>query len=146
MTPPTPVLIDEAIAATDALKSFLVMENDFLAQRKMEEVEIGLKQKIRLARELEKRLGSLKERQEEVAGDTMAKNRLKALQEDLEIYRAEARKNALLLKAAHQTTADVLALVKQVAEAQAPKSGAYGNNGQVGNNGAKGQSFVSKAV
>lgn len=138
-------VVMDAIKVCKELAAFLVDENQALRERRIEFVESNLKQKNRMATDMEKNLKKVHDERDSLASNPVTKRALKDLQVALDDYRRHARQNLMLLQAAHNATADFLMMVKEAVEAKKPKVNTYGKDGAV-SQAAGNVSLVNKAI
>lgn len=142
----TQTLIHDAIEHTRKLTNVMVGENELLANHKRgEEFEEIIKEKRALAAKVEKLLSDVKAQKQSIREDISARNKLPELEVVIQDYQTTARKNVLLLRAAHQATADVLNIFRRAVDKVKPKAETYNKDGQL-SSGASAGSLVTKSV
>jgi flagellar biosynthesis/type III secretory pathway chaperone len=135
----------EAAAVCQQLKSLVAEENDALESRQIDRVEENIKQKTQLTLKLETLLNRAKAQKDLLKEDPHARNAAKHVQGEMESFQTLARQNMLLLKAAHQTRADTLQMIRQALSEKNARVETYNAQGQVGTKG-KDVNLVNKAV
>jgi hypothetical protein len=139
-----PLLTATKLALID-LTDLLLQENEDLRARKLDRVTTNVKRKNELAGNVEALLLDVKALQEK--GETLERNQVNQLQNALDEYQTHARQNMLLLKAAHEATADFLLLVKQTLDAKQGTTKTYGSQGHMTTQeNPEKRSFINKAV
>ncbi|MFZ2619644.1 MAG: hypothetical protein WAX89_02120, partial [Alphaproteobacteria bacterium] len=135
----------EAALLYRQLKDVVMSDNAALGARDTKKVEENLKQKTRLALKLEKLLGDAKANKDVVKQDPDFHFTARALQAEIEEFEVAARKNMMLLKAAHQVRADTLQIIRHVINERQPKVDMYNARGTLASTG-KEATLVNKAV
>lgn len=142
----THALILNAIDHTEKLIDVMETENVMLMKHKRGEAyDDILKQKRALAAKVERLLTDIRANKESIKKDIDAQGTLPELDVVMNTYQTTARKNLILLKAAHQTTADMLNLFKRAVDKIKPKPKTYTKEGSIVQ-GASSGSLVSKDV
>lgn len=105
-------------------------ENTMLHSRKLEKLDDVLMRKKRLAAKLEKALADIKTNREVVKADSRSAATTQLLEQEMQAFQTLARKNLIMLQAAHQMRGDFLDMVrKAITEKQAINKG-YTKAGQ----------------
>lgn len=144
MTPA--LLVKQAIATCHAFSEHLDFENQALEARDIETIEDATKTKRHLGAKLETLLRDIKMQKEAIRLDTAAFTDLQNLQLAIDAYQVKARKNVVMLSAAHEATAQFLGMVRQAVIRLKPKVTTYGNAGQVQENSSGSTSLLNKEV
>jgi hypothetical protein len=137
--------LQEAAALCRQLKDLVAGENDALEKRKLSMVEDNIKQKTHLTLKLESLLNRARTQRSLLQEDSAARAAARDVQAEMADFQSLARKNMLLLKAAHQTRADTLQMIRQALNEKNPRVETYNAEGKVGTKG-KEASLVNKAV
>lgn len=144
MTPNQPGIILQMLEASQTcrdLMGVMVEENRNLnhsaSPQATQQVEARLQLKKRLALRLEKLLAEIKTNRENYRGNRQVENAAARLGEEIEAFRELAKHNEVMLRAAHQIRADIIAVIRDTIEASQPRVQTYnaaGNatNGNVG--------------
>lgn len=125
--------MSDARATCRELLQLLMAENASLGKNSVEEVETRLQTKRRLTLRLEVVMKDLKTRRHEWTGRKDAQEVALRLAEEVSVFQDMARKNLELLKAAHQLRADMVSMIRDTLEAQAPRVQTYGPYGTMNN-------------
>lgn len=139
-------LVMSAIAACDAFCEHLDFENKALEARDIETVEEGTKTKRHLGAKLEGILKDVKEQRNFIKQDAQAVQELQNLQTAIDLYQNKARKNVMLLSAAHEATAQFLNMVRQAVSKLKPKTKTYGQTGQIEERSSSKSSLINKEI
>ena len=139
-------LVMNAIATCDAFCEHLDYENDALENRDIDAVEQGTKTKRHLGAKLEGILKDVSARRDQIKSDTQAVKELQNLQAAIDHYQTKARKNVVLLSAAHEATAQFLNMVRQAVHKLKPKTSVYGQTGQVEEKTTSTNSLINKEI
>lgn len=124
-------LVTSVIESCEKFTTLLLEENEALKDRKLSEVEEKLKEKRHLAAKVEKLLSTLKASFTQVKNDQSATDKLSQLTTVVNNYQKAARKNTVLLQAAHTATSDFINLVRSAVESKKPKVQTYGETGNM---------------
>lgn len=139
-----PLLSAARLALID-LTDLLLQENEDLRARKIDRVTTNVKRKNEMANRVEQLLGEIKTMQ--TRGEKFDAPQANQLQAALDEYQTHARQNMLLIKAAHEATADFLLLVKQTIDSKQGTAKTYGQQGEMSESApATTRSFINKAV
>ena len=122
-------IVQETTRSCQTLVELLTIENKAIRNREMSIVADNIKIKEKLASKIMSLLARIKEMREEIRKEGSLKQYLAQLQASFDSYQQLARKNALLLKSAHESTAVFLDTVRQVVEAAMPQSNVYSKDG-----------------
>jgi flagellar biosynthesis/type III secretory pathway chaperone len=128
------------------LSELLTIENKAIRNREMSIIADNIKIKDKLTSKIMGLLSRLKEMRETIRKEGGLKQYLAQLQESFDAYKTLARKNALLLKSAHESTAVFLDTVRQVVEASRPKASTYGKDGAMASKKEEQASLVRKTI
>lgn len=139
-------IVIETTRSCEILSELLMSENKAIRNRNMDVVAENIKVKDKLASKIMGLLARLKEMREAVRQEGGMKQYLAQLQESFDIYQTLARKNALLLKSAHESTALFLDTVRQVVEAGRPSNATYGKDGAMAAKKQESASLVRKTI
>ncbi len=123
--------MSDARATCRELLQLLVAENASLNKSSVTEVEARLQNKRRLTLRLEVLLKDLKARRQEWTSRKDAQEVALRLAEEVSVFQDMARKNMELLRAAHQLRADMVSMIRDTLEAQAPRVQTYGRYGSM---------------
>lgn len=124
-------LILEATKNCQLLTELLLVENEAVRAREMKVIEDNISVKDKLASRIMALLSHIKKEREVTPKDPSLAPYLATLQDAFDGYQREARKNALLLSSAHESTAVFLDTVRQVVEAAQPRAATYGSGGEM---------------
>lgn len=124
-------LVNNTIESCEKFAVLLHEENALIQNRDIEGVEQKYKEKRHLAAKVEKLLSSVKESIQSIKADNDAMGRLGELQVCVDNYQSEARKNMVLLQAAHSATSDFLQLVRRAIDLKKPHAQTYGSSGSL---------------
>lgn len=139
-------LINDAIKYTNDLVDVMHTENELLSSHQRGDVfEDVIKEKRALAAKVEKLLSEIKQNRADIQADISAKQKLPELEVVIDTYQTTARKNVLMLQAAHQTTLDVINIFRRAVDKVKPKSETYNRQGEL-SSGASAGSLVTKSV
>lgn len=139
-------LINEAIARTAALVEVMEQENQLLkTHERGEAFEAIIKEKRLIGAKVEKLLSEVKRHKDVLKGNEAAAARLPELQVVVDKYQTTARKNVVLLQAAHQTTMDVINIFRKAVERVKPKAETYTKDGKMSSGDAAG-TLITKSV
>lgn len=139
-------LLHEAGITCDQLAELIATENAALEARDIQAIADGLKRKTKLAYQLEKTLHGIKTNKDAVLADARSAEQIRRLQQEMDHFQAISRKNMLMLKAAHQTRADFLMLVRDTLEQQRPKPDTYNQTGSMNAPTDTGTTLVKRSV
>ena len=139
-------LVTDALFHTRQLVDVMQTENDLLTTHtRGEAFEEIIKQKRALSAKVEKLLSDMKKRKAEIK-ETLASNpQMQELEVVINDYQTTARKNVILLQAAHQTTTDVLNIFRRAVESVKPKAETYDKQGKL-SSGASTGTLITKSV
>lgn len=146
MTPA--LLVKQAIATCHAFSEHLDFENKALEERDIAAIEDATKTKRHLGAKLETLLKDVRASKDDIRRDANAVADLQNLQVAIDAYQIKARKNVLMLSAAHEATAQFLNVVRQAVIKLRPKVTTYGQTGYVQESTASAQpsSLVRKDI
>lgn len=139
-------LVMNAIATCDAFCEHLDFENKALENRDIDAVEEGTKTKRHLGAKLEGVLKDVKTQRDLIKADVQAVRELQNLQTAIDLYQTKARKNVVLLSAAHEATAQFLNMVRQAVIKLKPKATTYGQEGQLEQRSSGKNSLINKEI
>jgi flagellar biosynthesis/type III secretory pathway chaperone len=132
-TAPAPLspseLLDAARTTCQALLQLLVEENQSLPQHKIAVVEARLASKKRLSLRLEKTLADLKASRAVWQAQPHLARQATLLAEEVRLLADYAASNAQLLRAAHSIRAEIVQVIRDTLDAQAPTMQVYGASG-----------------
>ena len=131
MTPGILEQMSDARATCRELLHLLAAENAGLNTSSVAEVETRLQSKRRLTLRLEVLLKDLKSRRAEWTARKDAQELALRLAEEVSAFQDMAKKNLELLRAAHQLRADMVGMIRDTLEAQAPRVQTYGRYGNL---------------
>lgn len=144
MTPNQPSIILQMLEASQTcrdLMGVMVEENRNLGHaanpQATQQVEARLQLKKRLALRLEKLLAEIKQNRDTFRGNRQVENVAARLAEEIEAFREMAKENEVMLRAAHQIRADIIAVIRDTIEASQPRVQTYtaAGNAATGNAG-----------
>ena len=124
-------LVSNTIESCEKFATLLQDENSNLKNRDIESVEKNIKEKRHLAAKVEKLLSTVKNSVLQIKSDKEALLKLPTLQISVDNYQTAARKNIILLQAAHSATNDFLNLVRRAIDVKKPKAETYGKTGNM---------------
>jgi flagellar biosynthesis/type III secretory pathway chaperone len=134
---PAPTLqeiVDTAIAHCASFTELLKEENEALSTKNTSILEELTKQKRHLAAKLEVAMGNIQRNKNLLMQSTTVSISMQKLQVYIDVYKEQARKNMVLLKASHEATTQFIDMVRRAVSAQKPQAKTYGNNGQMTDN------------
>lgn len=126
--PPAP----EIITARETCRELLVLlneENASLAKQDTKTVEARLQQKKMLTLRLEQNLAEVRQNAPQWKDNAASKRHMVLFAEEMKLFQDLAKKNALLLKAAHQLRADLIIAIRDALDDAQPKAQLYTANG-----------------
>lgn len=138
-------LVNNTIESCEKFAFLLHEENTLLKERNIDAVEQKVKEKRHLAAKVEKLLSTIKSSVHLIKSDPTALDRLPELQVCVDNYQTAARKNMVLLQAAHTATSDFLQLVRNAIDMKKPRAQTYGNTGTMNTTPAS-TSLVNKDI
>ncbi len=139
-------IVGDAILACETLERFLKEENDALKTGQLTVIEENLKNKQRLAAKVERLLKLLKTQPQEVKNSPTLKPQIEHLKSAFEGYQSEARHNTILLQGAHQSTTNVLNVLRDAVQQHQQKNEAktYSKDGSVQSTGTRNRMVVKE--
>lgn len=124
-------LVIRAKTACIDFTTLLTEENEALKNNQMDILEKKYKLKRQAAAKMEALLNEVQTSQGAIKQDRAATDELGELQVVINNYQQNARKNVLLLRAAHDATTSFLNLVKEAVSKHKPKVSTYGDQGHL---------------
>lgn len=139
-------IVTDAILACETIEQFLKEENEALRSGQIQQIEENLKNKQRLAAKVERLLKLLKDQPQEFKRSAQVAPQIDALKHAFEGYQNEARNNALLLQGAHQSTTNVLNVLRDAVQQHQQKNEAktYTRDGEVHSTGGRNRMVVKE--
>jgi hypothetical protein len=152
MSPNQPGIILQMLEASQTcrdLMGVMVEENRNLNQlanpQATQQVEARLQLKKRLALRLEKLLAEIKQNRENYRGNRQVENAAARLAEEIAVFSDLAKNNELMLRAAHQIRADIIAVIRDTIEASQPRVQTY-NAAGAATHGTAGTTVVATTI
>jgi hypothetical protein len=139
-------LVLETAKSCDMLSELLKVENEAIRNRELDVVAENIKIKDKLSANIVGLLARIKEARKAIGETGGVKLELDQLQQSFDTYQKLARKNALLLKSAHESTAIFLDTIREIVEAHKPKSETYGKDGSMAAKQEENAAIVRKSV
>ena len=112
------------------LTELLKAENISIRNKDIKAIEANISTKDKLASRIMGLLSKIKQLRATMPKEDGLKDFLAQLQVSFNEYQQTARKNALLLRSAHESTAIFIDTIRQAIQATAPSTATYGNNGE----------------
>jgi hypothetical protein len=128
--PPAP----EIITARETCRELLALlneENASLTKQDIKVVEARIAQKKMLTMRLEQSLENIKKNATVWKENPASKRHLVLFAEEMKLFQELARKNALLLKAAHQLRAELIIAIRDALDEAQPKAQLYTSSGNM---------------
>lgn len=126
-------LLTQARSTCRELLALLTEENAGLIKQALQKMEERLVHKKRLTLRLEQLLAEIKLQRPQWQNDSLIKQQILLLQQEVQIFQDLAAQNASLLQAAHQLRADLILAIRDAVGSQEPKAQLYGANGNLQN-------------
>lgn len=139
-------LVKQAIATCNAFCEHLDFENKALEEQDIATVEEATKTKRHLGAKLETLLKDVRTEREAIKANAGAMTELQNLQVAIDNYQSKARKNVVMLSAAHEATAQFLGMVRQAVMKLKPKATTYGKQGEMTDHGVGSTSLLNKNI
>ncbi|PIZ31615.1 MAG: hypothetical protein COY40_01530 [Alphaproteobacteria bacterium CG_4_10_14_0_8_um_filter_53_9] len=127
------------------LAKLLLEENHALHKGGAAENEARLNLKKRLSVRLEKLVQDIKGQRDKWHTNALAARTANELAADIAVFTDLARKNELMLRAAHQIRADIVGVIRDAMDAQSPRVQTYGRSGTM-NTSSAGVRVLAKEV
>lgn len=126
--PPAPEIISARETCRELL-ALLTEENTSLGKQDIKIVEARIQQKKRLTLRLEQSLEEIRRSAPAWKENASSKRHMVLFAEEMKLFQELARKNALLLKAAHQLRADLVIAIRDALDDAQPRAQLYNANG-----------------
>lgn len=134
--------VTKALEACKALTGLLAEENKELKARNTKRIEEFYKEKRHLAVKMETLLKEVKT----LPAEEKNSRNMGELEVAINNYQTHARQNLLLLRAAHEATANFLTLVREAIERKKTKAETYSKEGQISAGDGRDTRLINKNI